>query len=185
MLVLWLALAFRFIILLLLLLPLNAFISFENKKTSISVKFAFIPINIGGGKSKKSRIPKKENEGNKKQEKSEAAIYGAVRLLNAFYSSSKQIRRTVKIEKLNLSAVYGSGDAAATGFIIGIFYAEIYKLIGFFSSIFTVDPPSITVKPSYADEPAFEYSGSVKIKSTLFNLILSGMIFYLNYKSYK
>lgn len=184
--VLWLALAFGFIILLLLLLlPLGIFVSFENNSIRISVKLAFIPVNIGSGKSKKSRMPKKENAENKKREEGEAAIYGAVRLLNAFYSSSRQIRRTVKIEKMNLSAVYGSGDAAATGFIIGIFYAELYKLIGFFSSIFTVGPPSITVKPSYADEPVLEYSGSVKIKATLFNLILSGMIFYLNYKSYK
>lgn len=39
-----------------------------------------------------------------------------INLLSALYESSRAIRRTVKVEKLELSALYGSGDAAATRF---------------------------------------------------------------------
>ncbi len=103
-------------------------------------------------------------------------------MLQAFYDTSREIRKSVIVEKIKVDASYGSGDAAFTGMAIGFAYAEIYKLIGFLSSIFTASAPEITIKPIYTEESFFEAEAEGIISTKTAHIIFTGIKFYFNYK---
>lgn len=103
-------------------------------------------------------------------------------ILTSFYNTSREIRKCIIIEKLKIDASYSSGDAATTGIAVGFAYAEIYKLIGFLASIFTISYPEITIKPVFSDELLFEAEAESIIKARIAHIIFTGLKFYSNYK---
>ena len=167
---------------LILFIPLKADISYTAKKIKIGLAAGPFRIKMKKADKAKEKAPAESEKkaGNEKK----LSFDDGINLLSAFYESSRAIRRTVKVEKLELSALYGSGDAAATGFLIGIAYAEIYKLIGLVSCIFTVDPPIITITPCYEDEPVFDSEFELRVKTNAAKALYTAVKFYKKYKSY-
>ena len=126
----------------------------------------------------KKKIKKKKSE--KKDEFS--AFQNFLAILQAFYDTSISIRKTIIVEKLDFDALFGSTDAAFTGMAVGFAYAEIYKLIGFLSTIFTVKKPNFTIKPVFNDESVFDIGGEGIIKTKAAHIISTAIKFYFNYK---
>lgn len=177
--------AIIFLLAVILFVPLKVNVSYKKKNMKFDVKFGPFHIKLkGADKGKKQNTePVKDSEKNDSERK--LSFDDCINLLSALYETSKTIKRAVKVEKLELSALYGSGDAAATGFLIGIAYAEIYKLIGFLSCIFTVSLPVITITPCYDDEPVFSLDFDLIIKSNAAKIIYTAIKFYTKYKAYK
>ncbi len=167
---------------LILFIPLKADVSYKEKKIKIDLAAGPFRIKMKKADKVKKKAPA---EGEKKAgNEKKLSFDDGINLLSALYESSRAIRRTVKVEKLELSALYGSGDAAATGFLLGIAYAEIYKFIGLVSCIFTVNPPVITISPCYEDEPKFNLEFELRVKTNAAKALYTAVKFYKKYKSY-
>ncbi|MDO5479817.1 MAG: DUF2953 domain-containing protein [Clostridia bacterium] len=164
-------------------------VQYKEKKTDISLRFGIVKINLSGKKKKKT---KKKSNAEKKEKKSEnktidkendiGGFQKFLALLQAFYDTSVSIRKTIEVEKLEIDALYGNADAAFTGMAVGFAYAEIYKLIGFLATIFTVRQPAVTIKPVFGEESVFECEADGIIKTKAAHIISTAIKFYFNYK---
>ena len=167
----------------LLFMPVRAIVSYESKKAEFIIKFG--PFKLNG----KKKAPKKkdETEEEKKEKKPEEKNPHdrILNLIGALYETSGAIKRAIRVESLKLNARFGSSDAAATGFLVGLAYAEIYKFIGLISCVFTVKPPVITIEPDYGDEPVFNADFRTVIKTNAAKAIYTAVKFYTKYKSYE
>ena len=166
-------------------LPIKLIASYSNKMFSMSISAAFVKINIP--LKKKTENKKTETKEKKKIKKSKQAddfsrFEKFFAVLNAFYESSDRIRKCIAVEKLEVNSEYGSEDAAFTGFAIGIAYAEIYKLVGFLGTIFTLKQPIITITPVFADKAVFELSFEGIIKTKAAHIIFTAIKFYREYR---
>lgn len=166
-----------------LLIPLSVTFSF-GEKNYLKLKFGIIPINLKFSKQKGKKAEQK-NKSSDKKEKSEKTSFleKFFCALAAFYNSERQIKKALKISEAEINAEIGTGDAAATGFSVGIIYAEIYKLFAFFSCIFTVNAPKVTVTPCYSDDPCAKASGRVKVKTTFLAIGIASVKFYIEYRA--
>lgn len=166
---------------LLLFMPVRAIVMYESQKAGLIIKFG--PFKLKG----KKRAPKKNGAGEEKDKKpEEKKPYDRIlNLIGALYETSGTIKRAIRVESLKLNSRFGSGDAAATGFLVGIAYAEIYKFIGLISCVFTVKPPVITIEPDYGDEPVFNADFRTVIKTNAAKAIYTAVKFYKKYKSYE
>ena len=165
-----------------LYIPIRLYIRYKEKKLDFSIHYGKIKIRIPLGSNKKA----KSKTGEKKEKKEKEDDFGNFRkfiaLIQAFYDTSPKIRKTIIVERLKADSVYGTTDAAFTGMAVGFAYAEIYKLIGFISTIFTVKQPEITIKPVFGEESVFEIEGEGIIKTKAAHIISTAIKFYFNYK---
>lgn len=131
----------------------------------------------------RSETTKKKNK--KASRKTSSAVSGPDRLfcaLQAFYDASDRIRRALRIEKLDLTVRLSTGDAAATGFLVGIAYAEFYKLTAFLACLFTVRAPQATFEPVFSDDRLCEVTFDGIIQTNLAHSICAGAVLYLSYR---
>lgn len=173
----------------LLFVPVRLVVEYEKKQLSIKIKYGILSFCVTKKrKTGKARPKKKIREKSENKKKEEGTGDGKLdtffNLLTAFYDTSDLIRKSIKIEKLNVNAVYGNGDAAFTGMAIGIAYAEIYKLIAFLSCIFTVEPPVVTITPDYSDETIFDAELFCIVKAKPAHIIFAYLKFIKRYKAY-
>ena len=103
-------------------------------------------------------------------------------LLQAFYETSANIRRSICVEKLIIKAEFASLDAGFTGMVTGVAYAEIYKLIGFLATIFTLEQPSITITPIFEEKSFFSIYSEGIIKTKAVHIIFTTIKFYREYR---
>lgn len=167
-----------------LFIPAKISFSYRDKKAEVGIKYGILKKeNILSLRKKRTKATEKPEK--KSASSGDGGIDAFFNILSAFYEVSDLIRKSIKIEKLTLNARYGNADAAFTGMAIGIFYAEIYKLISFVSCVFTVTAPSITVTPDYSDEPVLEaeFGGIVKAKPV--HIIIVCIKYMKKYKSYR
>lgn len=183
-----------------LFMPLTFYVAYKDKKADINIKYGFINVNVCSfikkkniNNKKEASVAKKENNSVKEKEKKQTDNNPAeeknfnyyVNIISAFYEASGAIRKAVKVEKLNVDAVYGSNDAAFTGIVIGLAYAEIYKLLSLVSCVFTVNTPVITITPDFSEKDVFEIEGEGIVKTNAVHIIFVGIKFYTKFKSYK
>lgn len=183
-----------------LFMPLTFYVAYKDKKADINIKYGFINVNVCNfikkkniNNKKEASVAKKENNSVKEKEKKQTDNNRAeeknfnyyVNIISAFYEASGAIRKAVKVEKLNVDAIYGSNDAAFTGIVIGLAYAEIYKLLSLISCVFTVNTPVITITPDFSEKDVFEIEGEGIVKTNAVHIIFVGIKFYTKFKSYK
>lgn len=173
----------------LLFVPIRLVVSYKDKQLNVNIKYGILAFCLTKksktGKAKPKKKAKKKSENKKKKEGSgDGKLDMFFNLLTAFYETSDLIRKSIKIEKFNVNAVYGNGDAAFTGMAIGIAYAEIYKLISFLACIFTVEMPLITIAPDYSDEPKFDAELFCIVKARMAHIIFAYLKFIKRYKAY-
>lgn len=171
--------------------PVRLNIIYKNKVLDLSVNFGKVKINIPSGKKnntekKKRQKTAKEVDKQKKKPKKTEDDFGNFKkfcaALQAFYDTSDSVRKTVVAEKLEVFADYGAEDAAFTGMVVGFAYAEVYKLIGFLSAIFTVEAPKIIINPVFNQGSVFKVEAEGIIKTKVAHIISTALKFYFNYK---
>ncbi len=86
------------------------------------------------------------------------------------------------MEKLTIKAEFASLDAGFTGMVTGVAYAEIYKLIGFLATIFTLEQPSITITPIFEEKSFFSIYSEGIIKTKAVHIIFTTIKFYREYR---
>lgn len=173
----------------LLFIPVRLVVEYRKKQLNIKIKYGILSFCVTkkrkASTAKPKKKAKKKSENKKKEEGSgDGKLDAFFNLLTAFYDTSDLIRKSIKIDKLNVNAVYGNGDAAFTGMAIGIAYAELYKLIAFLSCIFTVEPPVLTIAPDYSDEPKFDAELFCIVKAKMAHIIFAYLKFIKRYKAY-
>lgn len=170
----------------LLFMPLRVIISYESKKAELKLKFGLFEFKPKSKSKLRGKKAKSDERALGKEKQDDNLLPDKItNMLSAFYETSGAVKRAVRIERLEFSAVYGSGDAAATGFLVGIAYAEIYKLIGIISCVFTVVPPVITISPYYGDDPKLDIDFHAIVKTNAAKAIYTAVKFIKKYKSYK
>ena len=170
--------------------PIRLNIIYRDKVLDLSVNFGKVKIKIPSGKKNKTenkdkkKADSKEVKQKKKSQKDDD--FGGFRkfcaALQALYDTSDSVRKTIVAEKLEVSADYGAEDAAFTGMAIGFAYAEVYKLIGFISVIFTVETPKIVITPVFNQGSVFKLEAEGIIKTKAAHIISTALKFYFNYK---
>ncbi len=172
---------------LILFIPIRLKISYIKNEFDITIKIGFIKFKIPKKKAKKKKDDKKteDTEAKKDKPKKDDGIGAFIKFfaaLQGFYDSSDRIKKTIVIERLELTSSFGTEDAAFTGMAVGLAYAEVYKLIGFLSVIFTVKTPKIEISPIFEDRNVFNIECKSIIKTKLAHIIFTALKFIKGYK---
>jgi hypothetical protein len=167
-----------------LFLPIRIFLSYNDGEFEFRISAAFYKSkNLFSGKMKRKNKKEKVEAEDKKSESDDFnRLEKFFMLLQAFYETSANIRRSICVEKLTIKAEFGSLDAGFTGMVTGVAYAEIYKLIGFLATIFTLEQPSITITPIFEEKSFFSIYSEGIIKTKAVHIIFTAIKFYREYK---
>ncbi len=171
-----------FLFLIAAFMPIRIILSFKDKKADIIISYGLVKYNIPLSKKKKKTDVKTKEKAKDAENDSVSGFTKFFAILQAFYDTSKDIRRSITVERLKAEASYCSGDVAFTGMAVGLAYAEIYKLIGFLANIFTISSPEITIKPVYEDSSFLKIEAESIIKTKAAHIIFTGIKFYSRYK---
>ena len=170
-------------------LPLRLRIIYKDKSLSVTAYVAGLPIHIGKGKKDKKQREDKTKAITKELKKNGgdttsglSAVDKFFCVLSAFYDASTRIRRALRVEKLDLKVRMSSGDAATTGFLVGVAYAEFYKLVAFLACLFTVEAPVAEFQPVFSDDVLLELTFDGIIRTNLAHSICAGTALYLSYR---
>lgn len=169
-------------IIILLYIPIRLKVSYIKNSFDILFEFGFVKVKIPRKKKKKDNKEDDKTEDKKTKKDSFGAFTKFFCALQGFYNASAAIRKSIYVEKLELKSSFGTEDAAFTGMAVGLAYAEIYKLIGFLSVIFTVRMPEIEITPIFEDRNVFNIEYISIIKTKLAHIIFTGYKFYSGYK---
>lgn len=160
-----------------LFIPLKLVASYSKNNLSLSFIVGFIKFKLPLKKQ-----PAKDETKNNVKKKEKIDFWS---LLQAFYDTSYNIKKTIRVKKLQVEATYGNEDPAFTGMIVGIAYAEIYKLLGMISCIFELEPPLINITSDFSGKDVFTLSCEGIICTKLAHIVFTALKFYKRYKLHK
>ena len=161
-------------------IPIRISWFYKDNVFRLSLKFGKFEFEFPKLKKRESSKPREKR--NTKRDDDFYRFQKFFAFIQAFYDTSENIRKTVVVEKTKIKAEYGTEDAAFTGIAVGLAYAEIYKLIGFLASIFTVNQPEITITPIFEDKSVFTLDAEGIIKTKAAHIIFTAVRFYMSYK---
>lgn len=140
-------------------------------------------------KSDKTAESKEDNvaKGMWSRLKSKKGFFGAIKELMAFLkdclSHIKPLLRYIKIRNINLSLVYGSGDAAETAIRYGEICTAVYPVLALLDTAKNIKFKHIDVKSEFTAQKA-EFEFSLKISTQIFILLIMAVKIYGEYKKF-
>lgn len=163
--------------------PLRLVITYKDRKLDIEASFGVFKIKFPTIKNNKKKAKTAKESRNKKTSDDFFCFEKFFAVIQAFYESSPRIKKCITVEKLEINSKFGSEDAAFTGMVTGFAYAEIYKLIAFLATIFTLEKPIVIITPVFEDKSVFhiDFKGIIKTKAT--HIIFTAIKFYTEYKN--
>lgn len=193
MIVLIIILSIVFFFLLCVLLPVSVDLQFDTKAV-FKVKYCGIKVFDNKKPFKTQKEEPKENSGEKsekpivkffRKQKEEKGFFGAVKfcfsLLNIIIKSGFSVIKQIKIEKLRLSLIVATNNAANTAIEYGAVCAAVYPPLSKLEHVGSLKTEKIDISANF-DNGESKASLSFVAKSNLLNFILCAIKGYVEYK---
>lgn len=136
--------------------------------------------------------PEKEKKDNVAKQiftklKEKYGFVGAIKKLMSFLKEClvhiKFVLKHIKFEKIRLSLVYGSGDAADTAIKYGEICTAVYPVLSLLDSASNVKFKKIDIKSDFKEQKT-EFSFSASVKTRIFFLLVAAFRLYKTYKNF-
>lgn len=174
------------ILVFILFAPARAELSFKEKTTYLKISLFNIVIykkkQIKDVNDSDTKTPYERAQ--KLEQSSKSLASGLKTYIEIFKTAVHYCNKYVSIEKLELDAKVGTGDAASTAVIVGTLWAAAYGLIGTIGSIAYIDKHEVKIVPSYT-EAEFSLTSSCIFKSRIVYIIIIALTILIKIYSLK